>query len=728
MSVLRIRAFGALLLTSVLLLAGAGPASGESATRIVRYRGYSVAIPRSWPVYDLSRDPPRCVRFDRHALYLGTPGSEQRCPAHLAGRTEAILIEPIAGTVTTRAAGGSGAAGGVRGGGLATGFVVPSAGVAVTATWAHAPAVIKRALHRSSLPAIQSGSLRHTRSLAPRQARAAAAIFTGLGFDACSAPSQRQMSAWTASPYRAAGVYIGGLNAACSQTNLSTMWVSDEIAAGWHLIPTYVGLQAPSNSCGCSAITPSQASAEGVAAANDASSNAVALGIPDGSPIYFDMEAYSRGGTNTSAVLRFLAAWTTQLHADGYASGVYASAGSGIADLVNQQGTGYAEPDDIWIAEWNGQKTTSSGYVPASDWANHQRLHQYDGGHNERYGGVTINIDGNYLDGATDGTSNGSAATEPPLPSTPPTLTLKPQPNGLTGVYASWAGAVGVTRWRVLAGLSAVPDTMMTVRQVPVHGAVTGIAIHNDAPYFEVQALGSLGQVLGTSAPRSMPPHIEIYGPDTFVPSQPGLAGMPAGCYTGQLCRIALTITSGRTVIATTGPEQIGNGNGGVVYYRLTARGRALLARAPQSRLPVGVSARDAVSGRTATATVTMIQFATGGRAPGRSLTQSPVLRIGGSIAFVSSGVVGGILVDCHGLPACQINTTLTAGGSVIAQAGPAYLGTNEFGYIIFKLTPHGTALLRRTASNQLAAQLSLNVKAGTTTATAGGRIALIRF
>ena len=35
----------------------------------------------------------------------------------------------------------------------------------------------------------------------------------------------------------------------------------------------------------------------------------------------------------------------------------------------------------------------------------HRRIHQYRGGHNESYGGVTINIDNNYVDGATVGSA-----------------------------------------------------------------------------------------------------------------------------------------------------------------------------------------------------------------------------------------------------------------------------------------------------------------------------------
>jgi hypothetical protein len=94
------------------------------------------------------------------------------------------------------------------------------------------------------------------------------------------------------------------------------------------------------------------------------------------------------------------------LHTEGYVSGVYSSAASGIADLVNVYGTTtHTEPDDIWIGDWNNAKTASDPYVPGGDWSGHQRLHQYVGGHNETHGGVTLNIDGDYLSGATANTS-----------------------------------------------------------------------------------------------------------------------------------------------------------------------------------------------------------------------------------------------------------------------------------------------------------------------------------
>ncbi|HZC64337.1 MAG TPA: glycoside hydrolase domain-containing protein, partial [Streptosporangiaceae bacterium] len=54
--------------------------------------------PASWPVYRLDRDPSRCVRYDRHAVYLGRPGANQQCPAHLVGRTATISIQAAGST------------------------------------------------------------------------------------------------------------------------------------------------------------------------------------------------------------------------------------------------------------------------------------------------------------------------------------------------------------------------------------------------------------------------------------------------------------------------------------------------------------------------------------------------------------------------------------------------------------------------------------------------------
>lgn len=322
-----------------------------AAAREVRFDGRQVRVPDSWPVYRLAERPRMCVRLDRRAVYLGSPAANQRCPAGAAvGGRHAILVEP------------------------------------------RSAAASRRGLPRAPRPIASASS---------------GAVFTGLGFDACTAPSPASMAAWQkASPYRAVGVYIGGVNRGCSQPALTASWVDAQTAAGWHLIPTYVGLQAPTSACSsCAKLSASQATAQGNAAAIDAVSDASALAMGPGSPIYFDMEAYTQTFSATAATLAFLEAWTEKLHQLGYVSGVYSSSASGIEDLAGQIGTGYNLPDDIWIANWNGQANTYDPEVPANAWASHQRIHQYRGGHNETYGGVTINIDNNYVDAATVGSA-----------------------------------------------------------------------------------------------------------------------------------------------------------------------------------------------------------------------------------------------------------------------------------------------------------------------------------
>jgi hypothetical protein len=339
-------------------------AADGAAARQIRFQGETVRAPGSWPVYRLAQHQGMCVRLDRRAVYLGAPSPNQHCPADAVGRRRAILVDPSA---PGKAAGAS----------------------------------------RSALPL----------SALPRAgASAGGSVFTGLGFDACSAPSSKTMAAWGSSPYRAIGVYIGGANRACSQPNLTASWVSAQTAAGWHLIPTYVGLQAPTSACSsCAKLTSSQATAQGTAAAVDAVARASEVAMGPGSPIYFDMEAYSPGSSASAATLAFLEAWTNKLHALGYVSGVYSSSASGIADLAGQIGSAYVQPDDLWIANWNGQQSTSDPVVPANAWSGHQRIHQYAGGHNETYGGATINIDNDYVDGATVGTATLPAASDDPV-------------------------------------------------------------------------------------------------------------------------------------------------------------------------------------------------------------------------------------------------------------------------------------------------------------------------
>ena len=70
-------------------------------------------------------------------------------------------------------------------------------------------------------------------------------------------------------------------------------------------------------------------------------------------------------------------------------------------------------PDIIYDALWNGEANTQDPAVPATDWARHQRIHQYLGGQNASYGGDTINIDRDYLDVQQQAVAGGSAQASP---------------------------------------------------------------------------------------------------------------------------------------------------------------------------------------------------------------------------------------------------------------------------------------------------------------------------
>jgi Domain of unknown function (DUF1906) len=394
---------------------GRAAVSSRADLKQVSYLGYRFAVPRSWPVINLADHKLTCVRFDQHAVYLGSPGRNQSCPSWLIGTTEAMLIQP--GPAKSKRSSVENP--------VSQQITVTARRIRITATFDNDPTVLYRILASAKLPtpvirvpnmAAVKAARRRQPPMRPRAHRAGhrrtadgtvdgtarrvtaggpdlpadVTSYHGLGFDSCTAPSAAYMRAWRRrSPYRAVGVYIGGRERACAQPNLTPGWLRRESAAGWRFIPMYVGPQAEFGQLRAPV-------RQGMAAATDAVVQAERLGFPARTPLYYDMESYP--ARDTGIALRFLSAWTWTLHVLGYSSGVYSSSLSGVQDLARQYFRGrFAMPDVIYDALWNGRRNTGDPVLRASEWGDHQRVHQYSGNVRQRFGGDAIDIDQDYL-------------------------------------------------------------------------------------------------------------------------------------------------------------------------------------------------------------------------------------------------------------------------------------------------------------------------------------------
>lgn len=226
------------------------------------------------------------------------------------------------------------------------------------------------------------------------------------GFDKCTLPTVTQMQTWwNSSPYWTFNVYVGGVSLACRDSNLNADWLRRVSQQGWTFIPTWVGPQAPCTGFNHRmSANPSTARQQGRNEADAAAAAVTRLGLLGNRIIYYDLEGYSSKATDAcrQAVAAFIQGWVERLHELGFNAGVYGGACSSFAaDWAGNT----SPPDDVWLAHWY----RSSWYKYASVWntpcvanelwANHQRLKQYAGDHNETWGGVTFRIDSSVLDG-----------------------------------------------------------------------------------------------------------------------------------------------------------------------------------------------------------------------------------------------------------------------------------------------------------------------------------------
>ncbi|MFD9012351.1 DUF1906 domain-containing protein [Streptomyces sp. NPDC059552] len=212
------------------------------------------------------------------------------------------------------------------------------------------------------------------------------------------------MDTWrAASPFGAIGVYIGGRARACAQPRLTARWVERQAAAGWHLMPIWVGPQ-PWHNAGTGLSTdPSEANGQGREAAEGAVDAARSLRLPAGTVLYNDLENYTDRATWDAPVVAYLTAWTQRLHELGFRSAAYVSVSSGVKALsAHYHQAPQAMPDVLWAARWNLSASVGDADMGlakgTAKWAGPRRAHQFRGDHDATYGGITLNIDRSWVD------------------------------------------------------------------------------------------------------------------------------------------------------------------------------------------------------------------------------------------------------------------------------------------------------------------------------------------
>jgi hypothetical protein len=266
-------------------------------------------------------------------------------------------------------------------------------------------------------------------------------VAKGPGFDTCELPSPSELAIWyAASPYRIVNLYLGGILRYCDNEQLTAGTLEQLSVQGWTFIPTWVGPQAP-----CSVYrsrfssNPTEAYGQGLAEADAALEAAKALGLsePDGSGtiIYYDMESFDATDQSCIAAAQaFVAGWTARLHDRGSQSGLY---GSACSPRMDSYAFISPPPDAVWVAQWRyagsfDPQMTVWGIACLDDslWARSQRIRQYTGGHDETWGGVTLNIDSNVVDSLVAVLEvQPPTPTPSPSPTPTPTATPTPQPS-----------------------------------------------------------------------------------------------------------------------------------------------------------------------------------------------------------------------------------------------------------------------------------------------------------
>jgi hypothetical protein len=585
----------------------ASAASSSAQYKTVNYHGYEIQVPASWPVYDLAADPTRCVLFNQHAVYLGTPGTNEHCPTRAYGRTEAVLVQPEQSTIPAgaRELGSDTAsfAAPLTAGEARTHtvrFTAPGPGVQVTATYGTDQAQVRTILAGARMtaktsakpPVVSASPSRAATAGKPSASKSAAGKPSasasptkktdtawgvsveqgqGLGVDTCTVPSAATMSDWLASPYRVISTYLGGANWACTYGDFTPDWVDQVAAEGWQFIPIWVGPQASCTQLtNTTVIDPANAEAQGEAEAASAVAAAQQFGYGQGTPIYYDMESYSTSVAGCSqATLTFLGGWTAGLHSAGYLSGVYSSAATGIADLASQYtNASYQRPDDVWFADWNSNPNLTNPYAPAADWQG-AIMHQYYGDHYETWGGDTLQVDSDVVNAAVAGDPGAAVTGAPTVTDEPAEVAVTPgSGSGSTQLKIQGGSQVSVVHWHAQApaGVTVSPSSGIAVlsanavASIPLN--VSGAATLASGRYVVPITASANGQTITqtyllVSSGSSVPSSVVLYAADAesmaIAQNVAQRLALPAANLTGNFQTAWTDNASGADVVITVG-------------------------------------------------------------------------------------------------------------------------------------------------------------------------------
>jgi photosystem II stability/assembly factor-like uncharacterized protein len=237
------------------------------------------------------------------------------------------------------------------------------------------------------------------------------AVLIGQGFDKCEVATASQLQVWkNQSPFSAVNLYIGGQSRYCDNESLNQALVESLAAQGWKFIPTWVGPQA---ACTEYSYTmnddPDIAYQQGRDNAWDAARIAMKLGLsePDqsGTVIYYDLEAFDTTSPEClDAAKAFINGWVEQLHEYGVLAGLYGSVcASGLEDFYDIDNP----PDVIWPARYIGshyqylsdQSVYNLPCLSNAKWGNTQRILQYTNTIVESWGGTSLDVDLNVVNG-----------------------------------------------------------------------------------------------------------------------------------------------------------------------------------------------------------------------------------------------------------------------------------------------------------------------------------------